>query len=270
MLQLFILFLNFWSQQSHPRFANHSDMIPGISRIFRLIISISVRYLFEGNTGRPSPWPHDPPMTPRRGSDLAARLGSRRSSWKSHGTFWWCTAPPGVDDGTLSRWLGQKWFWDNHPTSFFLLVHIYIYISYILRIEVGFFFVGGGGVMDGEYHGRSFSGFQRCPAWGSTRRAGAGWAGWASRGTYVQSWDVMSRRNWNSNCYLKSSEKSIKKHWFTKLWTFRSKEFEFPIFTWHGNICPLGPSFNKGRRWAAADQSWLLGGRLWKLRTKLW
>ena len=100
-----------------------------------------------------TPWPS-------RGSDLAARLGSRRSSWKSHGTFWWCTAPPGVDDAdigsffcflALSRWLGKN-----------------------------------------DWGGR-FPGFQRYPAWGSTRRAGAGWAGWASRGTmcnHEMSWVV--------------------------------------------------------------------------------
>lgn len=80
---------------------------------------------------------------------------------------------------------GQKWLGQSSKVFFFVG-------SYILRMEVWFFFRWGG-VMDGVYHGRSFSGFQRYPAWGSTRRAGAGWAGWASRGTmcnHEMSWVV--------------------------------------------------------------------------------
>ena len=46
---------------------------------------------------------------------------------------------------------------------FFVGSYIYIYIIYF-KDRGRIFFRWGGGVMDGEYHGRSFSGFQRCPA----------------------------------------------------------------------------------------------------------
>lgn len=102
---------------------------------------------------------------------------------------------------TLSRWLGKNDFGTIIP--FFFLVG-------------SFFFKDRGMIFFSLGRGNGW-----CVPWAvafsfpKISRVRLNQKSWCRVGRlgierdYVQSWDVMSRRNWNSDCYLKSSERNI-------------------------------------------------------------